>query len=637
VIEMASFSVDLFNGILMRSRVMRFVIYLSCIALILIAIQTSYPKEYVVDGQNPHSSDQNVGTVDQPLKTIRKAGEMAHAGDSVIVKAGVYREAIPLANSGTPHSPIRFIADPPGSVVITGADILTAWKPLPDQPSIYYVEWKYQFIIDHKKDGTPIEHHPENEPVWGRAEQVIVDGYQLAPVGALGELIKQVKQKQPSNAVSKIPNPKDPTTWFGMFAVDTTRKKLYIYLSDSSDPNKHQVESSSRGLIFGAASWINRNGIENVQVFGFIFKYGASFPQRPAVYLHGRNNLIENCVIEDMSGAGVGVGGAMKRCVIRRCGHIGGGASDDIDNFINEECLWEGNCWKPINRDWDAGGFKVTVSNGGVFRRCVFRHNGGPGLWFDIAVQNVLVTECVFQENELSGIFIEMSRDITVLHNLMIRNALNAESSISWSSGGVSIAESINCIVAFNTFIGNKHAVAFREHGPRIMWTKGYDAVTYNNKSDVILGNVCASNRDGQLGLLWDNSFFGRHPSEMGEYPTEEAFEKYLKTIPDKVYDPTKQNMVIDRNIYYAEPKQKMILYGVDWRPKYKEFADVGKFSEYTGFDAHSIVADPMFINAESGDYRFQQNSPAWTKQAGWLTAPSDIDKWMADFLPSFR
>lgn len=615
---------------------MQFVIYLSCVASMLIAIQASCATEYVVDGQNPQASDQNHGTIERPLKTIRKAAEMAYAGDSVIVKAGVYREAVPLSNSGTPQSPIRFIADPPGSVVITGADIITDWKPLTDQPSIYYVSWEYQFIINHKK-GTPIEHHPEDAPIWGRAEQVIVDGYQLTPTGTLDELIKQVNQKKTdpsSSTISKIPDPKNPTKWYGMFAVDTSKKEIYLYLSDGSDPNKHQIESSSRGLIFGTNPWMNRNGIENVQIFGFVFRYGASFPQRPAVWLHGRNNLIENCVIEDMSGGGVGVGGTMKHCVVRRCGHTGEGANGD--NFLNEECLWEENCWKPIDRGWDAGGFKMAWSNGGVFRRCIFRHNGGPGLWFDIHVRNVLVTECVFQENELSGLFIEISRDITVLHNLMIRNGLKAEGP-SWSAGGIQIAESINCIVAYNTCIGNKDGITFREQGPRPLETKDFGTIPYHNIGDIVLGNVCASNKEYQLGIWYDNGFFGWHPSEKKKYGTEKAYQEYLETIPDQIYDPTKQNIVIDRNIYYAEPKQKMILYGVNWRPKYQEFAEIGKFTEYTGFDAHSNIADPMFMNTKSGDYRFQQNSPAWVMQLGWLMAPSDIDKWMADFLPSFR
>ncbi len=613
---------------------MRFIIYLLCMFSILITIKEGYCMEYIVDGQNPQASDQNIGTNDQPLKTISKAVEIACTGDSIIVKPGIYREAIILSKSGTPQSPIRFIADPPGSVIITGADIITDWKPLADHPSVYYVNWEKQFIINHKKDGTPIEHHPEDAPIWGRAEQVIVDGYHLTPVGTLDELTRYINQDYRTNKISKIPNPKDPSTWYGMFTVDTNKKKLYIHLSDGSDPNKHhQVESSSRGLIFGTNPWINRNGVENIQVFGFIFRYGASFPQRPAVWLHGKNNLMENCIIEDMSGGGVGVSGVMKHCVIRRCGHTGGGANGD--GFLNEECLWEENCWKPIDRNWDAGGFKMAWSNGGVFRRCIFKRNGGPGLWFDIHVRNVLVTECVFQENELSGLFIEISRDITVLHNLMIRNGLEANGH-SWSAGGIQIAESINCIIAYNTCIGNKDGITLREQGPRPLETKDFGTIPYHNMGHVIIGNVCTFNKGYQLGLWYDNGFFGWHPSEKNKYVTEEAYDAYLKTIPDEIYDPKKQNIIIDRNIYYAEHEQKMFLYGVTWRPKYKEFTDISKFNEYTGFDKHSIIADPIFINAKLDNYRFQQNSPVWAMQVGWLLAPSDIDKWAGDFLPSF-
>ncbi len=609
-------------------------IFFIVLFLTLTMIKEGYSMEYIVDGQNPQASDQNIGTSDHPLKTIRKAAEMAHAGDSVIVKPGTYREAIILSRSGTPEFPIRFIADTPGSVIVTGADIIKDWKPLPDHSSIYYTNWESQFIINHKRDGTPIEHHPEDAPVWGRAEQVIIDGYHLAPVGTLEELIKHVDQNHEMNKALKVPNPKDPATWYGMFAVDTKKKELYIHLSDGSDPDEHQVESSSRGLIFGTNPWINRNGIENIQVFGFIFRYGASFPQRPAVWLYGKNNLIENCIIEDMSGCGVGVNGTMKRSIVRRCGHTGGGANGD--GFLNEECLWEENCWKPIDRNWDAGGFKIAWSNGGVFHKCIFRRNGGPGLWFDIHVRNVLVTNCIFQENELSGLFIEISRDITVLYNLMIRNGLRAEGH-SWSAGGIQIAESINCIIAYNTCVANKDGITLREQGPRPLETKDFGTIPYHNMGHVILGNVCAYNKGYQLGIWYDNDFFGWHPGEKSKYINEEAYNEYLKTIPERIYDPAKQNIIIDRNIYYIKYGQKMILYGVTWRPKYQEFADIDKFKELTGFDRYSIVADPMFINAELDNYKFQQNSPALTMQAGWLTAPSNIDKWMDDFLTPFQ
>ena len=169
------------------------------------------------------------------------------------------------------------------------------------------------------------------------------------------------------------------------------------------------------------------------------------------------------------------------------------------------------------------------------------------------------------------------------------------------------------------------------------METKDFGVIPYHNMGNVVLGNVCALNEGYQLGMWYDNGFFGWHPSERKKYGTEEAYQEYLKTIPDQIYDPTKQDMVIDRNLYYSEPNQKMILYGVTWRPKYQEFSDTDKFTEHTGFDAHSRIVDPMFINVKSGNYQFQPGSSAWAMQAGWLMAPSDVDQWMAGFLPSFR
>lgn len=614
--------------------------YLMCLMLFILmlaAINEVRAAEYVVDTQHPKASDENPGTAESPLKTIGKAARMVRAGDTIIVKSGVYREAVRLEHSGTPGAPVTFVADPPGSVVITGADVVTGWKRMPGEEPVYQVSWEHQFIINHLRDGTPVEHHPEDAPVWGRAEQVMVDGHHLAPAGDLSKLVQEWRENQErrlSEDLPLVPDPDDPTTWYGMFAVDTSQKKLCIWLADGSDPDEHSVEASSRGLIFGVNPWMSREGVEYVHVRGFIFRYGATFPQRAAVWLHGRHNLMEQCVVEDMSGSGANVGGTMRRCVVRRCGHTGGGARGD--GFLNEECLWEGNSWKPINRGWDVGGFKMARVDGGVFRRCAFRRNGGPGLWMDIHVRNVLVTECVFQENELSGLFIEISRDITVLRNLAVGNGVNAKGH-SWSCGGIQIAESQNCIVAFNTCIGNKDGITFREQGPRVLDTEDYGKLPYYNMGNVILGNVCAFNQGYQLGIWYDNGFFGWHPADKEKFGTEEAYEEYLKTIPDKVYDPTRVFMVIDRNLYFSDAEQKMFLYGVTWRPKHLEFDEIASFADHTGFDARSQIADPVFVNVREGDYRFQPDSPAWKMQVGWLMAPSDIGRWIDELLPSFK
>ncbi|MCX7643277.1 MAG: DUF1565 domain-containing protein, partial [Armatimonadetes bacterium] len=79
---------------------------------------------YVVDVNSPKASDNNPGTHNLPLKSINRAAQLVQPGDTVIVKAGIYREHVRLTRSGKPGAPITFVADPPGSVIITGADIV---------------------------------------------------------------------------------------------------------------------------------------------------------------------------------------------------------------------------------------------------------------------------------------------------------------------------------------------------------------------------------------------------------------------------------------------------------------------------------------------------------------------------------
>lgn len=624
----------------------------------------SLAREYVVDAQHPQASDENSGIAKRPFKMIDRAAQVAQSGDAIIVKAGVYRESVRLQNSGTSQAPTTFIADQIGSVVITGADKISGWEKNPDGTLIYRSSWNHKFVIDRCQDGSLIEHHPEDAPLWGRAEQIIVDGKQLLPAANLDELVKAwdkhqeaIKNGQPS-PVLKSPLPNLGGPFAGMFVANTSKKVLYIWLADGSNPREHRVEASTRGLLFGVNPWINPKGVEYVH--GFTFRYASTFPQRPAVWLHGQHNLMEDCVVEEMAGSGISVSGIMRRCVVRRCGHTGGGAVGGTGLktrcwFLNEECLWEGNSWKPINRGWDAGGFKMTRTNGGVFRRCVFRRNGGPGLWLDIHVRNVLITECVFQENEKSGLFIELSRDITVERNLAVSNGTGIAGKVSegdWSVGGIQIVESQNCIVTFNTCVGNKDGITFREQGPRRLYTEDFGEVQYHNRNNVVFSNVCAFNKGYQLALWYDNYFFVWHLADrMTKFCTIEEYENYLKTISDELYDPTEKHIVIDHNLYYSTSNQPLILYGAPWRPKHQVFRDLDSFVENTGFDAHSRVAEPRFVDVEfvfvakaelrqkhgAGDYRFQPNSTAWTMQVSWLTVPASVDEWMTQFLSSFR
>jgi len=597
----------------------------SLIVFLLLLVSLSWGAVYFADCQNPNASDDNPGSSQLPFKTIDKAAQIVEPGDIVIVKPGIYREHIKLKRSGESGAPITFLADPPHSVIISGADIFKGWQKVEGEEPIYSIKWTYRFIINVRPDGSLVENHPDDEEhkLWGRAELVVVDGKLCLPALTLDDLRKAwhlhssaLKENKPSPVLQPpLPNLGGP--FGGMFFADTKNQILHLWLSDGSDPNLHQVECATRGELFGLSPWENPQGVQFIQVRGFVFRHSATFPQRAAVWLLGRDNVLEDCIIEEMAGGGVAVNGVMRRCIIRRCGHTGGGAIGE--NFLNEDCIWEGNCWKPINRGWDAGGFKLAQAKNGIFTRCVFKRNGGPGLWFDIDVRDVVVKDCLFEENENHGLFIEISRNITVLDNLFVRNGVGVVGKVEWPDWGIAgltIAESMNCIVARNTFFENKDGIAFREQGPRLLQTEDGE-IAFHNEGNVILRNVMARNRGYQLALWYDNPFFGWHPAEKEKFKEESAYEKWVSENPQLVYDPLKVGMLIDYNLYFAQGNKKLFLYGVPWRPKSEEIGNIELWHNKTGFDSHSIFADPKFVNPEANDLHFQQDSPANSLQAG--------------------
>ena len=582
------------------------------LVLILVITCPAWATTYYVAQKNPQASDDGPGTAEQPWKTVEKAAATLQAGDRVIVHAGTYREFAEPKNSGTPGAPIVYEGAAGEDVVMTGADVITGWQRVEGKNPIYKVPWTADFMVG-MDNGKPERHHPydEEHKRSGRAEQVIVDGK-----------CWDWPQIQLSLADMKP----------GTFFPDPDHKTLYLWLEKGDDPNIHQIEADTRGMIFGSNPWARPQGFQYVTLRGMTFRYCATFPQRAAVWMLGKSNILEDCTIEWMAGGGGTVGpedSIMRRCIVRNCGHTGGCANGH--NFSNQDCVWEGNCRKPINRGWDAGGVKMAVSHDGEFQRCIFRNNGGPGLWFDIDVANVVVRNCLFTDNEGCGLFVEISRDIYIVNNTFLRNALRGP---SWSEGGVTLAESRNCVVANNLVVGNLDGITLREQGPRPLDTADLGNWPFLNVGHVIVGNVSANNKGYQLGLWYDTAWFGRHPADVAKFKTEEAFAEAAKRDrPEGWWDPLQMGLTIDHNMYWVGKGEKGFLYGVTWRVKHKEWAidDMAGLTKATGYEAHGIVADPGIEEIGPGLIRLSQKGAAWKASVGprepvvglpWFTAP---------------
>src|SRR5262249_31018875 len=67
-----------------------------------------------------NGEDGNTGTTDSPLRTVQKAAEVARAGDTVLVRGGIYKGRLLLRFSGEPGKPIIFKNAPGEKPVVDG-------------------------------------------------------------------------------------------------------------------------------------------------------------------------------------------------------------------------------------------------------------------------------------------------------------------------------------------------------------------------------------------------------------------------------------------------------------------------------------------------------------------------------------
>ena len=113
-----------------------------------------------VNPNHPQAADNGRGTADQPFVTLSRAVVSAHAGDTVILHPGTYREpSILLPRSGQPDAPITFMAEIPGTVIITAGE---------RQNRYYHREYPLQF--------GPSRRDPNNNERWQGAEWITLKG-----------------------------------------------------------------------------------------------------------------------------------------------------------------------------------------------------------------------------------------------------------------------------------------------------------------------------------------------------------------------------------------------------------------------------------------------------------------------------
>lgn len=372
-------------------------------ALVLLtsACGSVWAAEVYVDGGNPAAADSNVGTAAAPVRTINRGLGLLRPGDTLTIRAGVYRESLrlpsALLNQSTRGARTTIQGAPGAEVVIKGSVLVTEWEQA--RPGLYSTRW-------------------DVEP-----QQVFVDGKPLQQIG--GNVFTPYPELEEQGGVGDIwPGRVDGDQYSmpaGSFYYDGAARRLYVRPVSGTLQGRQVEVSAIRYLLFGE----NAN---NFVIRNLTFEHSNTTldSRAGAVTLIGNNNLLESLRVRHVDGTGINLQGndnILRNSVMTHAGQLGLKATGERVLIENNETSY--NNTRGFNKWFEAGGAKF-MGNGGLRNSTLRNHrayfNNGDGVWFDWDNRHNLVTGSVFIGNSGFGIHYEASSYGVIVNNISARN-----------------------------------------------------------------------------------------------------------------------------------------------------------------------------------------------------------------------
>lgn len=266
-----------------------------------------------------------------------------------------------------------------------------------------------------------------------------------------------------------------------------------IYFSFEEDPAGHKVEATVAAFAFESSA-------PDVLIRNVTIEKYANVAQNGAIQAQGAIGwIIENCEVRLNSAAGIaaGSGTRVRNCDIHHNGQIGiTGVGRDV--LIERNNIWENNT-REFLTSWEAGGVKLAVSDGVVFRGNHVHDNHGAGLWCDIECRNVLYEDNLAERNHGTGIFHEISFSAVIRNNIVRHNG-RGKNSWFWGNN-ILIAASQDVEVYGNvlTVDAGKCGIILLDQG-RPMKTGG----TYKTRNNKVHDNDTTFEGRGCVGVASD-------------------------------------------------------------------------------------------------------------------------------------
>lgn len=416
---------------------------------------TKYTKTYYVDINHPNASDKNIGSKDEPFKTINRAASLVKAGERVLIYGGIYRETIYPENGGLSESKmVSYQAAPGEKVIVKGSKILKQeWEQrkvytdeLPKGSTTY--TWSRRTWVT-----TIPDNFFDNEYFPFKLPNILPEEHRLMPWANLVKEIppytstralvfqngQRMKQMEAYGDVVRVP---------GSFWIDADGKTIHLHGFDSANPNKTLIEIGTQEHLFKP----RKVGLNYIQIRGLIFEHCANGFLRTSTgavtALGGHHWIIEDNTIRQNNSSGLEFGfmayerddpnpqnikrkskedlGSIivRNNTIHDCGTAG------IRSYVVTKGIIEGNhiynCgWQDAENYWECSGIKMLACNETLVRRNhIHDIQGGNGIWLDWDIRHSRVTQNIIHDiqNIQGGIFIEATHYPNLVDNNFIWN-----------------------------------------------------------------------------------------------------------------------------------------------------------------------------------------------------------------------
>lgn len=501
-------------------------------------------------------NDQHDGSQTQPWKTIARATQSVQAGDAVLMRAGVYREAMRPRTGGTTNAYLTFAAYPGEEVIVTGADVV-------NRPGQSYHGWQHQNDGSWRHAWIWSPSREEKFAAAFRTELFVDNGQVLLQRG--GRTLPQLQRGQ-----------------FWIEGPGTHPVAVYLKTVDGTNPNEHTIEIGQRNQLFyshgegsGKCGSVDQG---YYRLIGLTFIHGTSKRQEMVVCPGKQGSLLEEIDASWNNAGGiklVGRGHIVRGATASHNGIEGIGGTHCTACIIEHNTIAHNN-WKGEPGQAHGGGGKFTRTRHAIFRNNTYTDNNGPGLWMDNDNHDNEIYANRLDQNVPIGIFIEHGSSRNRIYNNVVTCTRLSTLEKNPMGIGIFVSASDSNLIAYNTLIGNKGS------GVKIAGDNRRDAV----------GN-----------LVYNNLFVPPAPADPGSWRAVVVVGDGTTTVPgnnthEKRWARAASNQ-FDGNAYWPRegPSGKnqglFLLSPGGMRTRQNLYSNQLLAWQESGYDLHGLVIDP--------------------------------------------